>query len=400
MQWASTLSVTSNYQDGVNECLYKINSIMDNEPNLVVVFASPKNVNLLQDLNKIIDNKFTDCTILGCSGLGIIGSGQELEKNDGIAMAAATLPDVTVTPFHISSNNLPDGDAPPKEWESLVGVTRESNPEFILLGDPFSSQCENLLMGLDYAFPGSTIIGGLSSGGQQSGLNSLFLNSDTFSEGVVGAALSGNIKIDTIVAQGCKPIGEPIRITRCNRNLLEGIDDKPPFEVLKNLFSGLSESDQRLFNHSLFLGIVMDPFNETPRIGDFLIRNILGGDEASNRLIVGSNLKEGQIIQFHLRDSITSSENLQQMLSTYSPDTSDIPEGSGALLFSCLGRGQYLYEEPNHDSNTFSETVGGLPLTGFFCNGEIGPVGASTFLHGYTSAFGIIKPKTPTPPTL
>ena len=400
MQWASTLSVTSNYQDGVNECLYKINSIMDNEPNLVVVFASPKNVNLLQDLNKMIDNRFTDCTILGCSGLGIIGSGQELEKNDGIAMAAATLPDVTVTPFHISSNNLPDGDAPPKEWESLVGVTRESNPEFILLGDPFSSQCENLLMGLDYAFPKSTIIGGLSSGGQQSGLNSLFLNSDTFSEGVVGAALSGNIKIDTIVAQGCKPIGEPIRITRCNRNLLEGIDDKPPFEVLKNLFSCLSESDQRLFNHSLFLGIVMDPFNETPRIGDFLIRNILGGDEASNRLIVGSNLKEGQIIQFHLRDSITSSENLQQMLSTYSPDTSDIPEGSGALLFSCLGRGQYLYEEPNHDSNTFSETVGGLPLTGFFCNGEIGPVGASTFLHGYTSAFGIIKPKTPTPPTL
>ena len=400
MQWASTLSVTSNYQDGVNECLYKINSIMDNEPNLVVVFASPKNVNLLQDLNKIIDNKFTDCTILGCSGLGIIGSGQELEKNDGIAMAAATLPDVTVTPFHISSNNLPDGDAPPKEWESLVGVTRESNPEFILLGDPFSSQCENLLMGLDYAFPGSTIIGGLSSGGQQPGLNSLFLNSDTFSEGVVGAALSGNIKIDTIVAQGCKPIGEPMRITRCNRNLLEGIDDKPPFEVLKNLFSGLSESDQRLFNHSLFLGIVMDPFNETPRIGDFLIRNILGGDEASNRLIVGSNLKEGQIIQFHLRDSITSSENLQQMLSTYSPDISDIPEGSGALLFSCLGRGQYLYEEPNHDSNAFSETVGGLPLTGFFCNGEIGPVGASTFLHGYTSAFGIIKPKTPTPPTL
>ena len=400
MEWASTLSVTSSHQDGVIECLSEINSVMDNEPDLVVVFASPKNVNLLHDLNKRIDDRFNDCTILGCSGLGIIGNGQELEQKDGIAMAAATLPGVTVTPFHISSNNLPDGDAPPEEWESLVGVTRESNPEFILLGDPFSSQCENLLMGLDYAFPESMIIGGLSSGGQQSGLNSLFLDSDTFTEGIVGVALSGNIEIDTIVAQGCKPIGEPMRITRCNHNLLEGIDDKPPLEVLRNLFSGLSGSDQRLFHHSLFLGIVMDPFNETPGMGDFLIRNILGSDEVSNRLMVGSYLKEGQIIQFHLRDSMTSSANLQQMLNTYSTDSSHIPKGSGVLLFSCLGRGQYLYEEPNHDTNMFSETVGGLPLTGFFCNGEIGPVGASTFLHGYTSSFGIIRPKLTTPETL
>ena len=393
MEWASTLSVTGNYQEGVMECLSEINSMLDNTPNLVVVFASPKNVNLLSDLNKMIDDRYSDCTILGCSGLGIIGNGQELEQKEGIAMSAGALPDVTVTPFHISSNNLPDGDAPPEEWESLVGATRESNPEFILLGDPFSSQCENLLMGLDYAFPESMIIGGLSSGGQQPGLNALLLDSDTFTEGIVGVALSGNIKIDTIVAQGCKPIGEPMRITRCNQNLLESIDDKPPFEVLRNLFSELSGSDQRLFNHSLFLGIVMDPFDETPEMGDFLIRNILGGDEASNRLMVGSYLKEGQIVQFHLRDSMTSSENLEQMLNTYSTESPDIPKGSGGLLFSCLGRGQYLYGEPNHDTNMFSETIGRLPLTGFFCNGEIGPVGGSTFLHGYTSSFGIIRPK-------
>ena len=118
MEWASTLSVTGNYQEGVMECLSEINSMMDNTPNLVVVFASPKNVNLLSDLNKMIDDRYSDCTILGCSGLGIIGNGQELEQKEGIAMSAGALPDVTVTPFHISSNNLPDGDAPPEEWES------------------------------------------------------------------------------------------------------------------------------------------------------------------------------------------------------------------------------------------------------------------------------------------
>ena len=66
---------------------------------------------------------------------------------------------------------------------------------------------------------------------------------------------------------------------------------------------------------------------------------------------------------------------------------------SGALLFSCLGRGVHLYKQENHDSECFKSYLGPLPLGGFFCNGEIGPVGGSTFLHGYTSSFGIFRQK-------
>lgn len=41
----------------------------------------------------------------------------------------------------------------------------------------------------------------------------------------------------------------------------------------------------------------------------------------------------------------------------------------------------------------FREKVVDLSLTGFFCNEEIGPAGGSTFLHGYTSSFGIFRSK-------
>ena len=68
---------------------------------------------------------------------------------------------------------------------------------------------------------------------------------------------------------------------------------------------------------------------------------------------------------------------------------------AGALIFSCLGRGRRLYEEVNHDSRVFAETFGRAPLAGFFCNGEIGPVGGATCLHGYTSAFALIRPAAP-----
>jgi small ligand-binding sensory domain FIST len=32
-----------------------------------------------------------------------------------------------------------------------------------------------------------------------------------------------------------------------------------------------------------------------------------------------------------------------------------------------------------------------LPIVGFFCNGEIGPVIGRTHLHGYTSAMLLIR---------
>jgi small ligand-binding sensory domain FIST len=42
----------------------------------------------------------------------------------------------------------------------------------------------------------------------------------------------------------------------------------------------------------------------------------------------------------------------------------------------------------------FRDKIGDIPLAGFFCNGEIGQVSGSTYLHGYTSSFGIFRPKT------
>ena len=103
-------------------------------------------------------------------------------------------------------------------------------------------------------------------------------------------------------------------------------------------------------------------------------------------------LAEGQTVQFHLRDADTSSNDLDALLTRYS-GAHHVHEGSGALLFQCLGRGSYLYGRPDHDTDMFREKVGSLPLTGFFCNGEIGPFGNTTFIHGYTSSFGIFRPK-------
>jgi small ligand-binding sensory domain FIST len=309
-----------------------------------------------------------------------------------VSVTAASLPDVKIVQCYFENDGLPDLDAGPTSWEQIVNVSPSDDPQFVVLADPFSFPVQNLLLGLDFAFSAATKIGGLASGAQQSGGNALFLGDQTYRSGAVCLALQGNITVDTVVAQGCRPIGKTMRVTESRRNLLVQLDGQPPLSILRDLFESLDERDRGLIRHSLFLGVVMDEFLEEPRQGDFLIRNVVGMDERSGALAVGELLKEGQLVQFHLRDAETSADDLTAVLDRYAEDNRE-NQIEGALLFSCLGRGEYLYGKANHDTGIFQEKLGSIPLGGFFCNGEIGPVSGTTFLHGYTSSFGIFHPK-------
>ena len=393
MKWVSAVSEHRFLKYAVAECVGEIRAAIGGlTPDLVVAFVSAHHAARYEELPGWIHTLMGDCVLVGCSGGGVIGAGREVESRPGFSLTAAILPDIDVTPFHVADADLPDGDAPPSMWEDLTSVTSADDPQFILLSDPFSIHGEQLLMGFDYAFPRSVKIGGLASGGQQPGSNALYLGDRTYDSGAVGVALYGNVAVDTIVAQGCRPIGGRMQITSCERNMLMELDGTSVLDVLRETLWSLSERDQQLARHSLFLGVVMDEFNDDPKLGDFLIRNIVGLDARRGALAVGELLKEGQIVQLHLRDSETSAHDLDAMLTKYAAD-GVAESGSGALLFQCLGRGQYLYGRPDHDTDMFRDKVGDIPLAGFFCNGEIGQVAGSTYLHGYTSSFGIFRPK-------
>ena len=111
-------------------------------------------------------------------------------------------------------------------------------------------------------------------------------------------------------------------------------------------------------------------------------------------LTVGEEMLAGRHVQFHLRDRQCSADDLKTVLERgVATGQLDEHNSHAALLFSCLGRGESLYGRPNHDSDMFRDIVGRLPLAGFFANGEIGPVQGSTHLHGFTSAFGLLREK-------
>ena len=205
--------------------------------------------------------------------------------------------------------------------------------------------------------------------------------------GAVGVAMSGNIAVDTIVAQGCRPIGDPMPVTRADGHVVRELGGKEPVGVMRALYEGLDKRDKELFRHSLFVGLEI----QSAKIefqGDFLVRNIVGVDPNTGALAVAAKVRPWQVLQFLLRDAKAAEHDLTAHLERHRG-----PRPAGALMFSCTGRGQGLFGRPDHDTDLFRARVGAVPLGGFFCNGEIGPVGGQTFLHGYTSAFGLFREK-------
>ncbi|MBI4396242.1 MAG: FIST C-terminal domain-containing protein [Elusimicrobia bacterium] len=391
MKWASSLSENETLENAVAECVASIQKQLEGAPpDFVGLFVSRGSANRFEEAGALVSDRLPCRTLLGCSAGGVIGDGREVEQRPAVSLVAAVLPGVEIKPFSIQEDDLPDMDASPHTWEDLVGIREPAKPQFVILADPFSVRVDNFLMGLDYAFPHATKVGGLASGAREPGENALYLNELCLRSGLAGIAITGNIELDAVVAQGCKPIGTPLRITDCEQNVLIEIDHKSPLEALQDIAETLSARDQELLRQSLFVGLATDPQKERYERGDFLVRNIVGVDRKKGFLAVGALVRKGQVVQFHLRDAKVSAEDLRLMLGRCSSQKN---RTKGALLFSCLGRGQYLYGVPNHDSRLFRNNIGPVPMGGFFCNGEIGPVGGTTYLHGYTSCFGLFRPK-------
>ncbi len=382
MRWASALAVDSPLEAAVAAAGAHVRAELGGGPaDLLLVFVSGHHAAAFDRVPTLLAAHCPAATVLGCSAAGVIGGGHEVEDRPAVALMAAVLPGVELAAFYL------DPEAP-----SVPAVPAGTEPpQFVLLADPFTFDAERFVRALDVAFPGSRTVGGLASGGRQPGTNALFLGRRVHRGGCVGVALAGDVAVDAIVAQGCRPIGEPAFVTRCERNLLYELDGRRAADVLRALFDAAAPHERALFRDSLFLGIVMDEAQQTYRAGDFLIRNLLGLDPRSGALAVGAALRPGMIVQLHLRDAAASAHELRTLLAAHRAHAPAPPDG--VLLFSCLGRGVRLYGTPDHDTGLLRAALGEVPIGGFFCNGEIGPVRGQTFLHGYTSACGLFRPR-------
>jgi len=350
-------------------------------PDLAVVFFSPHHLPAIESISEEIRKLTGAKQIIGCSGESIVGNGEEIEGRPAISLWAAVLPGVELETFSVHWETTPDGPVSSGLPEARIGGETSARA-IIFMGDGFSTAIESLLEYTTEEFPGVPLLGGMASGGRGPGENGLILNSQVHREGGVGVVLRGGGRIDYVISQGCRPIGETYVVTKAEDNVIYEIAGKPALPAFGELYAELSGDDQALARQGLHVGIAIDEYKADFQPGDFLIANVMGVDQNSGAIAITSPIRSGQTIQFHLRDAQAADEELVHLLQKRSERT----EYSAALLFSCNGRGTRLFPVKNHDAKAIRNLIGEIPVAGFFAQGELGPVGSRNYIHGYTAS--------------
>jgi small ligand-binding sensory domain FIST len=390
MSWASALGLGMKLEAAVAEAAEQLRGeIGAREPDLAIAFVTAAYDSAIDRLPQLLRPVLGDCLLFGCNAGGLIGGGTEEEEEPGIALLCGSLPDSQLTIQHLEQATLPPLAASRENWWRLLDLPPESEASFLLLADPATIDAEACARGIDRAYPGSTVIGGLASGMLEPGSARLLTNGEVHRSGAMLLALTGNVVVDPVLAQGCRPIGDPLFVTACDGNLISELDGQRPKEILTSIFATLDEADRGRFGDSLCIGLALPGPRQAIGVGDFLIRNVLGLDPDGGALWVGSRIAMNAIVQFHLRDGKTASDELETRLAA-SLDGRLPPQA--ALLFACAGRGRELFGVSGHDSGTLRRMID-IPVAGMFAAGEIAPIQGATFVHGYSSVFGLIRPR-------
>jgi small ligand-binding sensory domain FIST len=393
MKAQAAIAAGADWRAALDEATQQLPIISDGTPiDLTLLFASDEYGDDMSALLAEVRRRIPAGVLVGCSGTGVIGPSREIEGEPAIALQVLSLPGIKLTPAYLTPQDI-EAEQMARIWiTKLDGVKKENVNAWIFFTDPYSVNGDRLLAFLGTINQGVPLIGGLASGADQTLGTYLFINDNVYQEGAVGVAVGGDYEVRTIVSQGAAPIGEPWTITQVYGNVIESIGSRPAFEVLSETFEALPIALQDRARSNLLIGLAMDEYRDEFNRGDFLIRNLIAVDRESGAIAVGAYPREGQTVQFQLRDPQAADEDLKEMLIRASFDLGG-QQPVGALLCSCVSRGVDLFGSPDHDAMAVSERFGALPVAGFFCSGEIGPVARQNYLHGFTASIALILPK-------
>lgn len=416
MQFISVISTSTETDRALAEvCAAATWRLKGARPDLVLLFVSPQHAGddaAAVAISAAIREHFPTALLVGTTARGVFGDGREVEHHAALALTAAVLPGVELRGFHLGPADVPlyAGPASAGRWRNLMApppaeaagdaalvddaaaadppsqpIEAEA-PTILLLPDPFCPGLAEVVAGLDAAWPDGRVVGGLASGFREAGQHRLFLDDEIHAAGVVGLLMYGDVEADIRVAQGCHPVGQPLFVTGVREQRLLTLDGRAAVDILQETYENAPDADRERMRQALFIGLGLVGRDSYGR-GDFLVRHILGAEAETGALFVQGDLEENQVVQFHVRDAETSTDDLRRHLSTVPPGA------AGVLVFSCVGRGEALYGMPDADTQAIAAAHPGVPVGGFFCNGEVGPVNGRTYLHGYTASLCFLRPR-------
>jgi small ligand-binding sensory domain FIST len=379
-------------ENGLRTWAEKLRAQLGGQPvSLGLVFMSPKFFPRAQAVLEILRVHAHIPLLAGCSSTSLVAGSREIEDATGIVLALYSLPGAKLKGFRFTQEQVEEADSP-AYWSLEAGVDPKRTNGWLAFIDPFHLDAESWIRSWNASYAPVPVFGGLASGIFSEQTTQVYLNGDVFEDGGVAISVGGDVTLSGVISQGCTPIGETWTLTQVEQNLIHKIANRPAYAVLAETVQQLSPADQQKARGNLFIGLVVNEYLAEFHRGDFLVRNLIGGDPNSGVLAIGALPRAGQTIQFQRRDATAASEDMGELLERKRNELADTTIYGGCLC-CCSGRGKNLFGTQNHDAELVQNELGPLGLAGFYGNGEIGPVGEKNYLHGFTASLALFVKK-------
>jgi len=374
--------------------------------------------------------------LVGCSAYGVVTTDAELELTPAIGVMAIAADDLRFTPFcfhHLQDRNEAvgraigrlvrhaDGQSASPAGPGRAATERRSGrsaaaasvaagppeapgtadllpgqagqergqPLLMVFPDTFAMQPTLLFRGIHHEAGPVTIVGGGASEDGTLSQTYQFFGADATPNAVSGVMMEGKFITTISLSQACHPIGESMAVTRSKGNVVMELGGRPAFEVFEQLIKEHDIEPEQV-GAQLFVGLPVDPSHTRLHRGEYLIRNIVGANPRQGSIAVATEVQEGQIFSFALRQPDETKLAMEEMLR----ELSQVHHGRApafGLYFDCCGRGSSLYGESGTDLSLIKKYLGDIPLIGFFTYAEIAPLGRITHLHNYTGVLTLVS---------
>jgi small ligand-binding sensory domain FIST len=357
-------------------------------PDWCVVFASAEHGEHLSTLLPALANAAGTPYVTGCSAAGILAGSREIEGGPALGVLAVASDAIRGTPFLFHDDGDQGLTAGIRVGQRFM--TSQGTGDLVLAWpDPYHVRPDRLLQGMNATLGAVPVAGGAASSNGEAAETFQFCGNESSTSAVSGLRLGGEFRRQVAITQGCRPLCEPMIVTRSHENLILEVEGQPALDVLRRRApTEIVENPNRIFSH-LFVGLLPESDGHPVMPGEYLIRNIVAADPDTGVVAIADSVEEGQSILFAVREPRSAREDLSRMLDRVRAQKGDLTHRFG-LYFNCLARGASLYGKSGVDAEHLAQALPGVPILGFFCNAEMAPLRGVNHLFTYTGVLVLV----------
>jgi len=191
------------------------------------------------------------------------------------------------------------------------------------------------------------------------------------------------------VSQGVRALTTPMEITQVSGYDVVTLTSQPALSVLARELPLEVREQNHLPLHLILAGVIFGEPENAIREGRYRLSPVISTNADDRSVTLSTRLAPGERMFWALRQPLAAERDMRLTIDRVEKQLDAKPDFG--LFFPCMGRGPYFYGGIDRDLELLKGRFPGLPLIGFYGNGEIGPLDGSNDLFQYSGVLGLFQ---------